>query len=328
MRKVLHVGPCDSPGGMATVIRTLAEHPPEGWEAERLSSHAQGSVWAKWRAYRRARRTLVQRCTNEGDRPDIVHFHAAADWSWRRKQRLAHLVHARGIPVIMHLHSGKFDRWLASQSDKRVAEVRRFLHQDGVLGVVLSEGWCTALTPLIGTMSVVPNPVRPTTPSTERDGQHLLVLGRPDPVKGHAFAEQLVTELRHHHPSLTLTLTGIDRTTTPGVKALGWVSEEEKQRLLQTASLMLVPSGYEGQPMVMLEALACGLPVCTSDRLLDVPDTVAVANYGDLEDWKAKVTAMLDQPPTFEAMQAAAAPHHIVKVASAWSERYDSLVRP
>ena len=56
MRKVLHVGPCNTPGGMATVMHTLAEFPPEGWEAELLASHALGGLWAKWRAYRRARR--------------------------------------------------------------------------------------------------------------------------------------------------------------------------------------------------------------------------------------------------------------------------------
>lgn len=55
MRKVLHVGPCNTPGGMATVMHTLAEFPPEGWEAELLPSHAPGGLWAKWRAYRRAR---------------------------------------------------------------------------------------------------------------------------------------------------------------------------------------------------------------------------------------------------------------------------------
>ena len=59
MRKVLHVGPCDSPGGMATVMQTLAEHPPEGWEAELLSSHVQGGLWSKWRAYRRARKDFI-----------------------------------------------------------------------------------------------------------------------------------------------------------------------------------------------------------------------------------------------------------------------------
>ena len=88
MRKVLHVGPCDTPGGMATVMHTLAQRPPEGWEAELLASHAPGGLWAKWRAYRRARRELKRRCSNPSLCPDVVHVHAAADWSWRRKARL------------------------------------------------------------------------------------------------------------------------------------------------------------------------------------------------------------------------------------------------
>ncbi|MBL6748751.1 MAG: hypothetical protein ISP85_07200, partial [Candidatus Poseidonia sp.] len=80
MPKVLHVGPCDTPGGMATVMHTLAEYPPEGWEAELLASHAPGGLWAKWRAYRRARKELIRRCQSPQDRPDIVHVHTAADW--------------------------------------------------------------------------------------------------------------------------------------------------------------------------------------------------------------------------------------------------------
>ena len=40
MRKVLHVGPCNTPGGMAKVIQILSQNPPEGWQAEVLSSHS------------------------------------------------------------------------------------------------------------------------------------------------------------------------------------------------------------------------------------------------------------------------------------------------
>ena len=75
MPKVLHIGPCESPGGMANVMRILAEHPPEGWDAELLSSHVEGSPWAKWRAYRRARATLAQMLRDDTRRPDIVHLH-------------------------------------------------------------------------------------------------------------------------------------------------------------------------------------------------------------------------------------------------------------
>ena len=52
MRRVLHVGPCDTPGGMATVMHTLAEFPPEGWQADLLASHAPGGLCSKCPAYR------------------------------------------------------------------------------------------------------------------------------------------------------------------------------------------------------------------------------------------------------------------------------------
>ena len=119
MRKVLHVGPCDTPGGMATVMHTLAEFPPEGWQAELLASHAQGGLWAKWRAYRRARKELIRRCSSPDERPEVVHVHTAADWSWLRKARLIALLPDE-IGVVIHVHSGKFDAWLGMESSKRV----------------------------------------------------------------------------------------------------------------------------------------------------------------------------------------------------------------
>ena len=34
----MHFGPANSPGGMATVIKTLNRNPPEGWELELSNS--------------------------------------------------------------------------------------------------------------------------------------------------------------------------------------------------------------------------------------------------------------------------------------------------
>ena len=61
-------------------------------------------------------------------------------------------------------------------------------------------------------------------------------------------------------PDLKLVMTGIDRSTKPWIEAKGWVSEQEKLELLQKSSLLIMPSAYEGQPLTILEALACGLP--------------------------------------------------------------------
>ncbi|KKQ27382.1 MAG: Glycosyl transferase group 1 [Candidatus Magasanikbacteria bacterium GW2011_GWC2_37_14] len=53
---------------------------------------------------------------------------------------------------------------------------------------------------------------------------------------------------------------------TPNVKYVGYVDDEEKQVLYQNASLFVFPSLYEGFGIPVLEAMACGVPVITSNR--------------------------------------------------------------
>ncbi|MBU0596790.1 glycosyltransferase family 4 protein [Patescibacteria group bacterium] len=53
---------------------------------------------------------------------------------------------------------------------------------------------------------------------------------------------------------------------TPGVRYLGFLDESEKQALYELASLFVYPSLYEGFGFPVLEAMACGTPVLTSNR--------------------------------------------------------------
>ena len=136
MPKVLHIGPCDSPGGMANVMRILAEHPPEGWQAELLSSHVVGSPWAKWRAYRKARATLIKMLQDPKRKPDVVHLHTAADWSWYRKTKFLGILQRNGTPTIAHIHSGQFDTWLNSCSSRKQRLIHDTLQHPMTTGVV------------------------------------------------------------------------------------------------------------------------------------------------------------------------------------------------
>ena len=47
MRRVLHIGPCNTPGGMAKVIEILSQNPPTGWNADILDSHSKGNILTK-----------------------------------------------------------------------------------------------------------------------------------------------------------------------------------------------------------------------------------------------------------------------------------------
>ena len=324
MPKVLHIGPCDSPGGMANVMRILAEHPPEGWEAELLASHVVGSPWAKWRAYRKARRTLIDTLNNPEKRPDVVHLHTAADWSWWRKRRFAYLAHDAGSKVVVHIHSGQFDTWLGESTSKRSSSLRAFLEKVNAKTIVLSPGWKQILEPMIGPTCVVNNPISDSLQEGfgKRDRLHLLLLGRDDPVKGHAFAIQVCETVKETIPNLKVTMSGISSTPHDWISTPGWVSAQQKIALLQSASLLLVPSAFEGQPLVVLEAMSCGLPVLVSDRLLSMPEGVETASFEDKNQWVQKVLQMLEQPPSPSGLIAQSEPYRIQEVAQRWSVMY------
>ncbi len=328
MPKVLHIGPCDSPGGMANVMRILAEHPPEGWEAELLASHVVGSPWAKWRAYRKARRTLIDTLNNPEKRPDVVHLHTAADWSWWRKAKFARIIQSSGTPSIAHIHSGQFDVWYESRNLGKQRSIRGVLEHPLTTGVVLSDAWKKHLEPQLGQLTTVSNPIQPglAPPSAPRKKHNLLLLGRDTEVKGHDFSIALATHLRTGFPELTLTLTGRSHSDAEWIQSLGWISEVDKNSLLKEATILLVPSGFEGQPMVIHEALACGLPVCASDRILEVPEGVSVARYEDISHWATQITEVLQSPPSASQLLESSQPYRIETIRREWSAVYESLI--
>ena len=274
MRRVLHVGPCNTPGGMAKVIEILSQNPPEGWIAEILSSHSEGSVFAKLLAWCKAQRYLKIHAKEF----DIIHIHSAAGWSYRRKLKLAHIAIKQKTRVVFHIHSGQFDTF--ANTRKRIKKELKSLNV-----VVLSNHWQKKLRPIIGECTVVSNPVDPNIIANEsisRQLKQLLLLGRPDPVKGHNFAFDIARQM--HKDGWKLFATGTKH-CEPGIKGLGWISEQEKYRLLQESTALLIPSKFEGQPLVMLEALAAGCPVIASDKIHELPTCVTSATHENLDDW-------------------------------------------
>ena len=290
MRRVVHVGPLMAPGGMSSVIKILAANPPEGWRTSSCNTYSRRGKIQKLRRWQIAKKEI------KTGNFDLVHIHCASDWSYKRKISIAKVAK---VPVIFHIHSGRFD--IDTKSDLEDYQV-----------VCLSETWSERLKPLIGDSISVPNPVDPQQNDNIERESFTLLMGRNDPVKGHAFAYSLGLE--------DLRVTGVDN-APKGVTALGWVSEEEKWRLLQTAGCLIVPSEYEGQPMVILEALSVGCPVVASNNVPDLPGCVKVVDIGDKSGWIEAISN-----PITDGLKEAVAKHHVDLVSKQWGEIYDRII--
>ena len=290
MRRVVHVGPTTAPGGMASVIQLLSANPPEGWRASTCNTFSDRGLTSKLNRWRIAKKEI------KNGNFDLVHIHCAAGWSYKRKLSIAKVANA---PVIFHIHSGKFD--IDAKSSLSNFQV-----------VCLSESWSKKLKPLVGDSISVQNPIKLREVSGKKREKFTLLMGRDDPVKGHDFAYSLGLD--------DLRVTGVD-SAPEGVTSLGWVTEEMKWELLSTAGCLIVPSKFEGQPMVILEALSVGCPVVASSNIPDLPDCVISVQNDEKDAWLNAISN-----PITDGLMDSVKNHDIEIVKDKWREIYDSII--
>lgn len=74
--------------------------------------------------------------------------------------------------------------------------------------------------------------------------------------------------------------------TNPRIRFLGALTHKQLPDVLRSCSVFILPSLYEGHPKVLLEAMACGLPVIGTD----VPGIKEVISHG-VNGWLCKPDA-------------------------------------
>ena len=294
MPTVVHVGPISSPGGIQSVIKTLTNHPPEGWELEQIESHSTGSLYSKLKTYAAAKNELKELLESKND--VVVHLHSASDFSFHRKLRLAEFAFSLGGKIVFHIHSGNIIQWLGKGN--RAKKLRARLEECNATIICLSDRWKELLTPLLGRCKVSLNPIDPIhciSYTVERVPNQLLLLGRNDEVKGHEFAFEIMRQLQQIDSDIVLHCTGVEESPEDlqNVVAHGWLEQEKKVELLQQSSLLILPSKWEGQPMVALESLACGTPVLASDSIHSLPDIVEKCSIDEISQWVEKISSLL-----------------------------------
>jgi glycosyltransferase involved in cell wall biosynthesis len=130
---------------------------------------------------------------------------------------------------------------------------------------------------------------------------YVLYPARPWRHKNHARLFEAFVRLRQERPELRLVLTGEgDFGALPaGVEARGRVSREELVGLYRGAAALVFPSLYEGFGMPVVEAMACGCPVASSNAT-SLPEVVGDAarlfDPLDVDEIAAAVDDVLREP--------------------------------
>jgi glycosyltransferase involved in cell wall biosynthesis len=244
-------------------------------------------------------------------RPDVVHIHNIGPGMF------APLLRLMGLRVVLTYHSPNYEhskwsapaRWLLRQCERlslgfsnRVIFVNRYQMEK-----------CGHLDKSV----FIPNGIDPVTRSEATgflaqhcitQGNYLLAVGRLTPEKGFEYlvdaanrlpqVEQVVIAgASDHDSSYREMLERLD--TNKKVIFTGFTTGEDLRQLYSHARGFVLPSVNEGFPMVLLEAMAYGLPIVCSDipgtRQVELPEQDYFA-VKDVDALCEAITRLLDSP--------------------------------
>lgn len=280
-KKIVMLGTrVDACGGIASVI---GYYQADGLFERRnivyLPTHCSGSSAEKIGLFAAAIRRLVWMLAT--GQVALVHVHVAINASFWRKYMfliVAWLFRAR---TILHIHAGRFPDYYASECGPFARMLVRAAF-DRVHAIVAVSAelnrWVRTVSRQAAVLTIhnpaaaVPGGEEAPPACAGRAAPALLFLGHIEHSKGSFDLIRAMPAVVSQCPQAKLQLCGdgalnearalIRELALEDQVALpGWVDAATRARLLQEASVFVLPSHAEGLPMSVLEAMAAGLPV-------------------------------------------------------------------
>ena len=280
-RKVLIIYP-----GMRGGIRREIEYLLQAWRVQgdapryrAIDSRGGGNV--RWSPLFLVRGLCIALKEILFGRVALMHVNLSIGASTVRKGCFIGLAALTGVPVVLHLHSGRYGYYFSELSPwkKRVVQA---MFRRALRVVVLGDIWKEFVIESIGVdpsqlvvmYNAVPAPAQP--PARPDSGPcRLLFLGWLSPDKGIPELLNALADPRVRRLDWTCVLAGADPRVPDGrigeyrrrvqelglsdrVSIPGWVDSDRVPQLLTDAEVTLLPSHHEGMPMTVLEGMAYG----------------------------------------------------------------------
>ncbi|CAO3431647.1 glycosyltransferase family 4 protein [Azospirillum doebereinerae] len=300
---IVSPGGTEEKGGMGRVVDNftsdLRQHCPDV-RFEVVDSYGPGKF--RLMPYYFARATVhLAGCFASG-KAQLVHIHMAEYGSVLRKGILVGLARTFGVPVVLHLHGGRFPKHYKDANPVMRWAIRRMMGMTSEI-VVLGEFWRDWVAEAFGPEArarttllhnAVPGPavppLRDDTLTENTRPVRLLFLGRLIKLKGiDVLLNALASPVCRDKPwEVTIAGDGdletyralaADLGIADRVRFTGWLDQKGCRRELAGADVLVQPSMFEGLPMSVLEAMAEGLTIVATP-VGSVPDAIADGETG------------------------------------------------
>jgi len=287
-KRLVMLGTAGLMGGVASVIDVYRTHGlMDRWQIVFIKTHDDGGIAVKLFVaafgFMRFAAMLFAR------QVACAHIHCSTGLSFWRKSFYILAAFTFGVPVILHLHGGNFDKFYESTLGVMGRRFARFLFVRSACVIVLATPWKRWIKTVCSNANIVVihNPVidMPSSviPNTKKNAV-ILALGRLTKTKGTYDLLSAVSRIVSEVPDVQLMLGGDGehdavkrRARELGIEdrvhVLGWVTGTEKNVYLASAMVFAQPSYFEGLPVSILEAMSAGIPVITTP-VGGIPDAV------------------------------------------------------
>lgn len=314
--KIMEIGPSPtkSKGGMATVIEgILTDKSLNSKNSISLhESYCDGNI------IHRLLFSLISfiKFTLIYNKFDVFHIHMASYGSTFRKGYYIRFLNKRGKRIILHVHGAEYIVFFKSLSDKNKNIVKNIWNCcDSV--IVLSETWKNQFKKIFNhnNIIVINNGIDS---EQYKDGKcdlieqknYFLFLGRLGKRKGSYDIVNAVEEIVAVYPNILVYMAGdgeideikrlvLKKNLEKNIKIVGWINFNKKIELLKKTATILLPSYNEGLPMTILEGMAAG-KVIISTNVGGIPELVeqekngVIIEPGDIEALCKAICKVID----------------------------------
>jgi len=300
-KRVVHLGPIGSQGGMSSVIEILLKNSPDGWESDVICTFSNKSLFGKIFAWRNAQYKLNYLIKNK--KIDIAHIHVTHSISWFRKVSFMKNCRKNNIPIIVHIHSGRFDDFCNRYFGFLGAYVKRCLNHKNTKVILLEHRWKKILKKWVPPNSEVINNSADVEIKKkdydENDCLNILMLARGDKIKGHLFAIEILEYLIAKGNNVKMDMTGMKKPKKYLNKSINfneWISDENRNKLISNSDFLILPSEFEGSSMSVIESIVNELPCLASNsssETIGIDELILPLNSP--KEWGDKIISLMDK---------------------------------